>query len=278
MISINNLTFNYRKQSELFASLNLEMKNGSITGLLGKNGAGKSTLLKMIAGLLHPHSGSILVDTMKPMERHPDFLADVFLVPEEFAFPSISILTYAKAAAMLYPNFDMEKLTRILTEFELDVKKNLNKMSHGQRKKFLIAFALATNCKLLLLDEPTNGLDIPSKSLFRKILVSSINDDQLVLISTHQVKDIENIIDQLVIVDEGKLILQSETWNVTQRYQFKTLPVITDDEQIVYSEKCLGGYRAILPVENNEETDIDIELLFNAIVNNAPLKLTDDVK
>ncbi|MCL3782421.1 ABC transporter ATP-binding protein [Prolixibacteraceae bacterium JC049] len=278
MISINNLTFNYRKQSELFSSLNLEMKDGSITGLLGKNGAGKSTLLKMIAGLLHPHAGEISVDGMTPKHRYPDFLADVFLVPEEFAFPSISIQTYVKASAVLYPNFDMEKLERVLNEFELDVKKNLNKMSHGQRKKFLIAFALATNCKLLLLDEPTNGLDIPSKSLFRKVLVSSINDDQLVLISTHQVKDIENIIDQLVIVDDGKLILQSDTWKITERYQFRTLPAVTDDMEAIYSEKCLGGYRAILPTENGEETDIDIELLFNAIVNNAPLKLTDHVE
>ncbi len=90
------------------------------------------------------------------------------------------------------------------------LKKNLNGLSHGQRKKFLIAFALSTNCSLLILDEPTNGLDIPSKSLFRKILVSSVAEEQLVLISTHQVKDIETIIDTIVVLDEGK-IMYNET-------------------------------------------------------------------
>lgn len=274
MISIKNLTFNYRKQKNLFDNLNLEITNGSITGLLGKNGAGKSTLLKIASGLLIAKEGEIDINGFSPVDRDPNFLADVFMVPEEFSFPSVNVNQHVNAVAPLYPNFDREKMERIIKEFELEMNKGLNKMSHGQRKKFLIAFALATNCSLLLLDEPTNGLDIPSKSLFRKILVNSISDDQQVVISTHQVKDIETIIDQLLIVDHGKLILQSTTWDITSRYQFRTLPVVPKDA--IYSEKCLGGNRAIVPTSNGEETDIDIELLFNAIVNNVDLKLTSD--
>ena len=206
MIHIQNLTFRYKKQEALFTDLSFEQQNGSIVGLLGKNGAGKSTLLQLISGLLQPQSGKLDINGFKPFDRLPDFLADIYMVSEEFSFPSITIGVYIKATAPLYPKFDSGKMNNILQEFELDAKKNLNKLSHGQRKKFLIAFALSTNCSLLILDEPTNGLDIPSKSLFRKVLVSSVTDEQLVLISTHQVKDIETIIDKLSIILSDMLI------------------------------------------------------------------------
>ncbi|HQF49000.1 MAG TPA: ABC transporter ATP-binding protein, partial [Flavobacterium alvei] len=206
MITIQNLTFKYKKQDALFTDLSFEQQNGNIVGLLGKNGAGKSTLLQLISGLLKPQKGELSINGYKPFDRNPNFLADIYMVSEEFSFPSINIEVYIKATAPLYPKFDYGKMNNILKEFELDAKKNLNKLSHGQRKKFLIAFALATNCSLLILDEPTNGLDIPSKSLFRKILVSSVSDEQLVLISTHQVKDIETIIDKIVVLDEGKIV------------------------------------------------------------------------
>jgi len=271
MISINQLTFHYKKQQALFADLSFQQENGSITGLLGKNGAGKSTLLKLMAGLLKPQSGELNINSYKPFDRHPDFLADVFMVPEEFSFPPISIDCYIKATAPLYPNFGDEKMDKILIEFELDRKKNINKLSHGQRKKFLIAFALATNCRLLILDEPTNGLDIPSKSLFRKILVSSVTEEQLVLISTHQVKDIDTIIDKIVILDEGEIIFNEDILSISQKWQFRMVPSLSGITEPIYHEKCPGGYRIICAAGDDEETDIDIELLFNAIVNKANL-------
>ncbi|MFA5328659.1 MAG: ABC transporter ATP-binding protein [Prolixibacteraceae bacterium] len=273
MISIKQLTFHYKKQQALFADLSFHQENGSITGLLGKNGAGKSTLLKLMAGLLKPQTGQLQVNGFKPFDRLPDFLSDVYMVPEEFAFPPVTIACYIKATAPLYPNFGYEKMDKILLEFELDRQKNINRLSHGQRKKFLIAFALATNCRLLILDEPTNGLDIPSKSLFRKILVSSVTEDQLVLISTHQVKDIDTIIDKIVMIDQGELVLNENIFSITEKWQFKTVPSLNGSENVVYHEKCPGGYRIVLPANNGEESDIDIELLFNAIVNKAPLNL-----
>jgi len=271
MISINQLTFHYKKQQALFSDLSFNQENGSITGLLGKNGAGKSTLLKLMAGLLKPQTGELTINGFLPFDRLPDFLSDVFLVPEEFSFPPVTIDCYIKATAPLYPNFEYEKMDRILQEFELDRKKNINRMSHGQRKKFLIAFALATNCRLLILDEPTNGLDIPSKSLFRKILVSSVTEEQLILISTHQVKDIETIIDKIVMLDEGEIVFNEEVTTISQKWQFKTVASLSAIEALIYHEKCPGGYRAISPIGNEDETEIDIELLFNAIVNKATL-------
>jgi ABC-2 type transport system ATP-binding protein len=271
MISIEQLTFHYKKQQALFSDLSFQQKNGSITGLLGKNGAGKSTLLKLMAGLLKPQTGQLTINSFKPFDRHPDFLADVFMVPEEFSFPPVSIDCYVKATAPLYPNFGHEKMDRILQEFELNRKKNINRLSHGQRKKFLIAFALATNCRLLILDEPTNGLDIPSKSLFRKILVSSVTEDQLVLISTHQVKDIDTIIDKIVMVDEGEIVFNEEVINISQKWQFQIVTNLSGIADPIYHEKCPSGYRIICPTNNEDETDIDIELLFNAAVNKANL-------
>jgi len=133
MIRIQDLSFQYKKQDALFTDLSFQSEKGSITGLLGKNGAGKSTLLKMIAGLLKPQTGELTVNGFKPFDRLPDFLSDIYMVSEEFTFPSITIGLYIKATAPLYPKFDYEKMNRILQEFELDAKKNLNGLSHGQR-------------------------------------------------------------------------------------------------------------------------------------------------
>jgi ABC-2 type transport system ATP-binding protein len=272
MVKIQNLTFRYKKQDALFTDLSFEQQNGSIVGLLGKNGAGKSTLLQLISGLLQPQSGKLDINGFKPFDRLPDFLADIYMVSEEFSFPSITIAVYIKATAPLYPKFDYVKMNNILQEFELDPKKNLNSLSHGQRKKFLIAFALSTNCSLLILDEPTNGLDIPSKSLFRKILVSSVSEKQLVLISTHQVKDIETIIDKIVVLDEGKMVYNETVLDISQQWQFKTVASLSGIETPVYQERCLGGHRIIIPANSDEETEIDIELLFNAVINKVTLK------
>ncbi len=270
MITIKQLDFHYRKQQALFSDFSFEMENGSITGLLGKNGAGKTTLLKLMAGLLKSQQGQLLINGYIPFERHPSFLSDVYMVPEEFQFPSVSINCYVAATAPLYPNFSHEKLGKLLQDFELDQQKKLNRFSHGQRKKFLIAFALATNCKLLILDEPTNGLDIPSKSLFRKILVSSVTEEQLVLISTHQVKDIETIIDKIVMLDEGKIVLDKKLEEISKQWQFTTVESLAGIENPIYQERCPSGYR-VLTLAGDQETEIDIELLFNAVVNKSSL-------
>ncbi len=265
MIQIKDLNFGYPRQEPLFNGLSVQLEAGSITGLLGKNGAGKTSLLKLLTGLLHPQSGEVSVLDHNPRKREVAMLNDVFFVPEEFYFPAISISDYVKAYAPFYPRFDNEMMGRILVEFELDGKSNLQKLSHGQKKKFLIAFALATRCRLLVLDEPTNGLDIPSKSLFRKILAGSLDENQLVVISTHQVKDVENLIDKIIILDNGKVIFQKTIEEISQKVSFISgnSPEVSG---LIYSEAIPGGYRLMVP-GGEEETSVDIELLFNAITN-----------
>lgn len=265
MIQIKDLHFAYSRQQALFDGLSVHLEAGSITGLLGKNGAGKTSLLKLLTGLLHPTSGNLSVLGYIPKKREVPMLNDVFLVPEEFYFPSISISDYCEAYAPFYPKFDQEMMFRILIEFELLTDSYLQKLSHGQKKKFLIAFALATRCRLLVLDEPTNGLDIPSKALFRKILAGSLDEDQLVIISTHQVKDVDNLIDKIIVLDNGRVIFQQTIAEISQKVSFIS-ETTADVEGAIYSEAVPGGYRLMVP-QGDAETAVDIELLFNAVTN-----------
>jgi ABC-2 type transport system ATP-binding protein len=263
MIKIKDLNFAYPRQKALFTNLSISVEPGSITGLLGKNGAGKTSLLKLLSGTLRSQSGEISVSGHNPEKREAAMLNNVFLVPEEFYLPPSTIDDYQKAYSPFYPTFDHELLGRTLKEFELEKDNNLRRLSHGQKKKFLIAFALSTRCSLLLLDEPTNGLDIPSKLLFRKILAGSLDEKQLVIISTHQVKDVENLIDKIIILDNGQIIFQQTIAEISQKVNFVFSPS-GDINGAIYSEAIPGGYRSVT-TNGSAETEVDIELLFNAI-------------
>jgi ABC-2 type transport system ATP-binding protein len=206
MLEINELSFRYKSAEELFKGLNLQLKAGSIYGLLGRNGAGKTTLLRLIAGMLFPDTGDCHVLGFNPQHRLPQFLQEIYFIPEEFYVPPITADTYVNLYAPFYKNFDRKIFQDSINEFGLPTDKELIALSYGQKKKFLVVFGLATNCKFLLLDEPTNGLDIPSKSQFRKLLASMLTKDKAFIIATHQVRDLETLIDTVVIIDEGKII------------------------------------------------------------------------
>ena len=177
MLQIDNLVFSYhKKKAPIFEGINLTIHPGSVYGLLGKNGIGKSTLLYMMSGLMFPHKGNITLDGVEVRHRRPETLEKIFLVPEEFDLPAISVDAYVRRNSVFYPRFDREQFDRYLTDFELEPVKNLAKTSMGQKKKYLVSFALATNTPLLLMDEPTNGMDIPSKSQFRKVIASGMTE------------------------------------------------------------------------------------------------------
>ena len=167
MVSISNIEFSYGKY-RVFDNVSLNLKDGKIYGLLGENGVGKTTLLKILNGLIKVDKGVCLVDSRVPFKREPDFLKNVFFLPEDFAGPSMPVEVYAKNLGQFYPNFSIDKFYSIIAKFEVDPKLKFNKLSTGQRKKAIISVALSLQTKLLLLDEPSNGLDIPSKSQFRK--------------------------------------------------------------------------------------------------------------
>ncbi len=265
MIEINNLSFGYRKNKMLFSDLSLELKEGRIYGLLGKNGSGKTTLLKQMAGILYPKSGTTLLKGEIPQKRKAQSLASYYLIPEEFETPALSVKTFLKITAPFYPNFKEDAFYNYLSEFDIDEKVKLSKMSYGQKKKVLTSFGMAADTPVLMCDEPTNGLDIPSKSMFRKLMASALTEAKTFIISTHQIKDIEGIIDSVLILDKGKIIFNRSLEEVSRKLCFKNLKNI-EDANVLYSEKGITGYAAIVRNTGEEESHINLELLFNAII------------
>ena len=267
MIQIENLSFAYKKKP-VFEGLNLRFEAGHVYGLLGKNGTGKSSLLRNIAGLLYPRSGRIIVNSFTPSDRLPVFLADVFMVPEEFYLPNISVPDFLNHSASFYPNFSYDKFRNYISVFEIPLDSTLQNMSYGQKKKVLISFALASNAKVLLMDEPTNGLDIISKSQFRRILAEALDEERCIIISTHQVKDLENLIDRITIIDEGKILFDQTVEDITKKLSFRFAYDQADAEAAFYSESLLRGHVIVAPNTEGEESKLDLELLYKAIVSN----------
>lgn len=271
MIQVKNLNFGYSKKHLLFKNLNLNLSKGHIYGLLGKNGAGKSTLLHNLTGLAYPQSGACYVDGLNSADRNVSFLEDLYFIPEEIYVPSITAARFVKNTASFYPLFNEEQFYNYLSEFDVPRESVLDKLSFGQQKKVMIAFGLATNTSLLIMDEPTNGLDIPSKVQFRKIIASVLTEDRCVIISTHQVRDLDSLIDTLVVLHDTEIVINQSLDVISEKVYFTTLDA--DDKQpTLYNEETVRGKNAIVENTNELYSKVDMELLFNAIIsNNKPL-------
>jgi len=268
MIEVKNFSFGYKKSKPLYKNLNLQLPVGSIYGLLGKNGAGKSTLLKNFTGLLFPTQGELMVNGFMPKKRQPSFLQTIYFIPEEVYVPSLTIDQYKKLFAPFYPLFDEHQFHSYLDTLDVHNKEKLRTFSFGQQKKFVIAFALACNTKILLLDEPTNGLDIPSKIKFRKLISSVFTDDKMIFISTHQIRDLDNLIDNVVIVDDGELLLQASIAEITRKLSFKVIDTIRREDEVLYTEPSLRGNAVVMENKTGEESKANLEFLFNAVTQN----------
>lgn len=264
MITINDVSFGYRKGT-LFSGLNLNLRQGAVYGLLGKNGAGKTTLLKLISGLLFPKTGGIEVLNHEPRHREPSFLCDVFMLPEEFDLPRLDMHQFAAAYGGFYPNFSAGQLAQLMNELEVPMDQQFHQMSFGQKKKAYIAFAIACNTPLLLMDEPTNGLDIPSKSSFRRVIASVADENRTIVISTHQVRDLDQLIDSVVVLDNSEILLNATTGEITEKLKFTHLE---ETEPALYAEQTIHGRWGVQLNHEGAESPLDMELLFNATVSN----------
>ena len=265
MLEINQITFSYgKKKSPVFKDFSLSLKKGSVYGLLGKNGTGKSTLLYLMSGLLRSQDGCVKYKGEDVSFRRPSVLADLYIVPEEFALPNISLKKYVSLNMPFYPKFSEEILGKCLEIFEMDRNIHLGELSMGQKKKAFMCFALATNTSFLLMDEPTNGLDIPSKSQFRKVIASSMNDERCIVISTHQVRDIDSLLDHLVIIDGSDLLLDTSVKNVCERLCFEERPLGETLNDAFYVQPSVHGNSVVCPNVNGIDTPLNLELLFNA--------------
>ena len=268
MFEFNQISFSYSKKGvELFNDFSMTLEAGRVYGLLGKNGAGKSTLIYLMTGLLTPQSGEVTMNGVNVRRRLPQTMSDLFLVPEEFELPRLTLRQYVDINAPFYPRFSMEEMQRYLDIFVMgnDMNVKLHSLSMGQKKKVFMAFAFATNTSALIMDEPTNGLDIPSKSQFRKLVGAGMNDDKMMLISTHQVRDVSDILDHVAIIDHSKVLLNASFADVIGKVAFR--PLREGDQPIFVLQSPYGPLGAI-PAQPGEETAVDLEMLFNATIQN----------
>ncbi|MDO4160803.1 MAG: ABC transporter ATP-binding protein [Prevotellaceae bacterium] len=267
MIEISNLSYKYAgAKSFVFKDFSLNLENNNIYGLLGKNGMGKSTLLYLICGLLRQKEGEIKIDGTDIRKHSPETLREIFIVPEEFDLMPMKLENYLKINAPFYPNFSREVLKNCLNDFDLTMDLNLNALSMGQKKKVYMSFALAANTRYLIMDEPSNGLDIPSKSQFRKVIANNMNEERTMIISTHQVHDVESLLDHILILDHSKLLLNASVADICDKYSFEFRSLGEPSDDVLYAEPSLQGNAIIAPKQpGNESTTLNLELLFNAV-------------
>jgi ABC-2 type transport system ATP-binding protein len=266
MIEIRNLSFSYKK-TPVFSNINLSFPQGSIYGLLGENGVGKTTLLKLICGLLRPTEGTCTLDGFTTQERLPEMLQRIVFLPDEVTLPDGSTpRKYVDELAPFYPNYAWGTFLHLMQEFEVEPDRKFKEMSFGQQKKSLIAAALSLGTDFILFDEPTNGLDIPSKAQFRSILSRRFEERNTIIISTHQVKDVENLIDPIVILNNNAVLLDASVQRIQEKLFFEYGGEKRDD--VLYSEMLPGGYLNVIPNTTGEESQINIEALFNAVLRN----------
>lgn len=273
MIQIQNLSYKYSGATEnVFDGLTLSFDEGKIFGLLGKNGVGKSTLLHLLSGLLMPREGRILIDGQEPRLRQPSLQEEVFFVPDEFSLPAMPLTRYVKYREPFYPRFSQEILRQCLQDFEIDMYSHLDKLSLGEKKRVLVSFALAAQCRVLLMDEPTNGLDIPAKTLFRKLVARHMSDDQTIIVSTHQVHDVDALLDHIVIMEtpakrvKDSILLDASIAELQERFAFQYRSMNEPCDDALYFEPTPQGRAVIVTNTTGEETTVNLELLFNAVV------------
>jgi ABC-2 type transport system ATP-binding protein len=267
IIDIQELHFHYKRQTQLITDFSLQLRTGKIHGLFGKKGEGKTTLLKLISGLLFPLSGQINVLGFQPGGRKTKMLEEIFFLPEDIQNSSLGIEEFESIYAPFYPNFSSTSFYIYLNDFILDPRTdNLSEMSYAQRKKFFIAFGLATNAKLILLDEPTEGLDVSSKEQFVRLLSSFINEKCCILISSQQYNDFEDLLGKIIIMNEHEIVFNETSEDVTKKLFFSTDVKIESEKPIIYSTTGLEGYNLLCENPKGESSKLNVELLYNAVL------------
>ena len=262
---IEKLGFSYG-QVPVLKNITMNLEPGKIYGLLGENGVGKTTLLTLLAGLKKPLQGNIDIDGSTPYSRAPQVLENQFYLADEMLPVPMKAAEYARITGEFWPNYKQDTFEEIMELFENTSDKKMNEMSTGQLKKTYISLALALGCKYLFLDEPTNGLDIPSKAQFRSALMKYTGEDSTIVISTHQVRDLENIIDPIIILDRQDVLLNASLEEISRKLYFDYGTQLHPES--LYSEQLPGGFIQVYPNAEGADSKVNIEALFNAVHHN----------
>lgn len=262
MIEINNLAFSFPSR-DVLQGINLRLEEGKFYGLLGENGVGKTTLLTLLCGLKKPKSGTILIDGRSPFDRQLSLLQEQFYLPDEVLSVHATAAAFAREKGVFWPKFSMEVFQRLLEGFEVDARQRMDKMSAGQVKKTWISFALATGVRYYYLDEPTNGLDIPSKAQFRKAIMQFTHEDTTLIISTHQVRDLENVIDPIIILDSKEVLVNASIEEIESKLYFDYGQEA--NPAALYAEQTPGGLIQVYPNDRHAVSKINLEAFFNTV-------------
>lgn len=261
MISFNQLGFRYRLGSQVFRDFSMTLSPGHVYGVLGENGVGKSTLMKLASGVLIPTAGSVTIDGCNASLREEATMAKIIYLPEEFSLPALTLDEFRKVTTPFYPSFSDESFEECCRVLDVVRDRRLDKLSMGQRKRAYLAFAFACRAEWLLLDEPTNGLDVAAKEAFRRLVARYVDEGQSIIISTHSVREIDSLIDHLIILDRKGIVLDASIGEIGSRLRFGRCSA---EEEPLYSESTLAGTSGVVVNTTDEESPVDIEMLFMA--------------
>ncbi len=265
LISVENVGFAFSKGDQVLSDINLLIPGGKISGLLGLNGIGKTTLLKLLCGLLKPQVGDIRVLNENPRDRSSSVLQNFFFVPDQCTFPAgIAGKTFVRQFSRLYPEYDAELFQRVVDSFALSLDSPLNNGSTGERKKFYIAFGFATRCRCLFFDEPLAGLDIPSKSVFRDLLVDQIDEDRVILLSTHEPRELPSLLDAVCFLSKSHAVYTELAGLDAPVAQVVTSEKVPD---AIFTESHPHGFLSLIPRRVDNGHELDTEFLFRAFLN-----------
>lgn len=207
ILEINNLNKSFDNK-EILKDINLSIQRGKIIGLLGKNGVGKTTLLKLINDLLTPTSGEILIKGQKIGIETKKVIS--YLPERTYLNKQMKVSELISYFEDFYDNFDSEKAKKLLKDLDLDINQKLAKMSKGMQEKVQLVLVMSRNADLYVLDEPLGGVDPATRDYILDTILSNFNENASVIISTHLISDIEKILDEVIFIDKGQIVLQSD--------------------------------------------------------------------
>lgn len=267
MIDVDNIRYKYGAHKPyVLKNFSMNISEPGVYGLLGPNGAGKSTLLYLITGVLRATQGEVKLMGHDSGKRYAEVLSRVFMVPEEVALPSIKLGRYTALMARLYPQFNQLLLADCLQMFGMDADDiDLGGLSMGQKKKVIISLAIASGTPLLLMDEPTNGLDIQAKAVFRQIIAKYVSEERVLVISTHQVRDLECLLDHIMIMSSQRVLLNTRIYDIQQRLRFEHNVGAAEAADALVTLPTAAGADAMYVNDDPEAdlTDVNLELLFD---------------
>ena len=207
LLEINNLNKSFDNK-EILKDINLSIQRGKIIGLLGKNGVGKTTLIKIINDLLTPTSGEILIKGQKIGVETKKVIS--YLPERTYLNKQMKVSEVISYFEDFYDNFDSEKAKKLLNDFDLDINQKLAKMSKGMQEKVQLVLVMSRSADLYVLDEPLGGVDPATRDYILDTILSNFNENASVIISTHLISDIEKILDEVIFIDKGQIVLQSD--------------------------------------------------------------------